>query len=87
MLSRSVLEVGASIALGLAIILAGLRSGQPRRDLMLFVIPAAVWILVHFILMRPPTSSPLLNAIILFGPLVLAFLFLAKRWPTIGPTE
>ena len=80
MLARKFLDIGLPVVLGLLIVLAGYRSRQPRRDLMLLAIPAFLWILVHLTLMTPPTSSPFVNFLLLVGPLVIAFAFLARRW-------
>jgi hypothetical protein len=87
MRARAFLEIGFPVLLGLAIVLAGYRSRQPKRDLMLLVIPALVWTLAHLTLMGPPTSSAFLNGLLLIGPLVIAFVFLARRWRALGAAE
>jgi hypothetical protein len=54
---------------------------------MLFVIPIAVWILANLVLLSPLTGSPLVNSALLIGPLLVAFVFLAKRWKADPPAS
>ena len=78
----NVLGVAFPILLGLVIVAVGYRSRQPRRDLVLLLISALVWTLANLISKTPPTDSAVVNAVLLFGPPLAAFILLAKRWST-----
>src|SRR2546426_3465841 len=82
MAARGLFQIAFPIVLGLALILARYRSRMPRRDLMLFVVPAVVaaWSFVQITMMSPPTGSRLANTLLLLLPLSAAFFFLASRW-------
>ena len=87
MSSRDFFEIGVPILIGLMVALAGFRSKQPSRDLLLLAVPALVWTVVHLTLLAPPTNSSLANVFLLGGPLVAVFIFLAMRWEALGRAE